>query len=533
LPEKDESLDATLERFLEIAKRRRWWVILPASLIAVVTALASFLLPEHYESEATILVESQQVPERYVTANTNTDIREVVLLMTDAILSRTQLLQIIDEFGLYPQARKHLTPEQLAELMRDNITVEPTQKSSDPKGLNAFKISFTAGDPHSAQAVTNRLTDLFIKENNESREEQSTGTTKFLADQLKVAASDLERQEARVRDFKMTFLGELPEEQQGNVAILGGLQAQLQNTMAALARAREQQVYLQSLLSQYQDLAAAGVAVPGAAASASPADTIRAELARLRDEKADLLSRYTPKYPDVVKIDEEIKETEALLAAATQAPEPAKDGTVQKSPELPKPTERDSAIAQLKSQLEANRIEIVNDQADQKQIESRIAEYQRRLNLTPVREQQLEDLLRRYELSKKNYDDLLSKKTDSELATSLIRRQQGQRFRIVDPPSFPSKPSSPARVKLSLGGLAAGIAVGLALAFFVESRNHSLRDEHELRRTFTFPLLVGVPLLLSKDEVRRRSRVAALEWLGGVMLCLLIGATEIFVYWRS
>ena len=532
MPQEEENLDATLNRFLRVAIRRRWWVLISATVIALGACLTSLLLPDRYESEATILVERQQVPERYITANTTIDVREVLLLMTDAILSRTQLLQIIEEFSLYPKERKRLVPEQLVDLMRGNIKMEPLQKGSESKDLNAFKVSFTGVEPYSAQAVTNKLTTLFINENNKSREEQSTGTTNFLADQLQVAEAELKQQESRVRDFKMSFIGELPEQQQGNLAILAGLQAQLQNSMATLAHAREQQVYLQSLLSQYQDLAPANLAAPGTPA-ASPTETIKAELARLQDEKADLLARYTPKYPDVVKIDEQIKETEALLAAATDGPEHSKGGTLQESSKPARPTERDSAIAQLKSQLEANRIEIQNGLAEQKRIESRIAEYQRRLNLTPVREQQLADLLRGYDLSKKNYDDLLNKKTQSELATSLERRQQGQRFRIIDQPSLPTKASSPNRVKISLAGLAAGIAVGLALAFLVETRDHSLHDEQELRRIFAFPLLLGVPTLLSKAEERRRLGAAVLEWLGGGILCLLIGATELYIYWRG
>ena len=534
MPEQDENLDVMLSRLLRVAIRRRWWVIIPSTVIALGAALVSFMLPNRFESEATILVESQQVPERYVTANTTTDLNEALLVMTDAILSRTQLLHIMEKFALYPKERKGMVPEQLVELMRGNIKIEPLQKAPESRELNSFKISFTSAEPHSAQEVTRELTTLFINENNESREEQSTGTTNFLADQLKVAEDDLKQQESRVRDFKMSNLGELPEQQAGNLAILSGLHGQLQNTMASLGRAREQQGYLQSLLSQYQDIAAAGVSVSvSGTVVASPIETIKAELARLQNEKAELLGRYTPKYPDVVKIDEQIKETEALLAAATEAQEHAKDATVQESPKPAKPTARDAATAQLRSQLEANRIEIQNDLAEQKQTESRIAEYQSRLNLTPVREQQLADLLRGYDLSKQHYNDLLNKKVDSELATSLIKRQQGQRFRIIDQPSLPSKPSSPARMKISLGGLAAGIAVGLALAFFAEIKNHSLRDEQELRRIFAFPLMLGVPLLLTKSEARRRSLAAVLEGLGGVIMCLLIGATEFYVYWRG
>ena len=531
MAQQDENAELTLNKLLKVGIRRRWWVLLPPSVIALGACLASMLLPNRYESEATILVERQQVPERYVAANTTIDVREVLLVMTDAILSRTQLLKIMDEFALYPKERKRLVPEELVDLMRSNIEIEPLQRGSETKDLNAFKISFTGVDRNVAQQVTAELTTLFINENNKSREEQSTGTTNFLAEQVQVAEAELRERENRLRDFKMSNLGELPEQQQGNLAILAGLHTQLQNTMAGLARAREQQVYLQSLISQYQDLAPASVAAPGTP-GASPADTIKAELARLRDEKADLLSRYTPKYPDVERIDEQIKETEALLAAA-EAAAPTKSGTAQESPKPARPTERDSALAQLKSQLEANRIEIQNGMAEQKQIESRIEEYQRRLNLTPVREQQLADLLRGYDQSKRNYDDLLNKKTQSELATSLERRQQGQRFRIIDPPSLPTKPTSPNRVKISLAGLGAGIALGLALALLVESRDHSVRNEEELRRIFAFPLMLGVPILLSKVEERRRARGRGLEWIAGVALYLVVFAAEFYVYQRG
>jgi polysaccharide biosynthesis transport protein len=152
LAQQDETNDITLERAFEVVTRRRWWVLVPTTVLALAAALVTFLLPKRYESEATILVEGQQVPERYVTSNTTSDLREVLLIMTDAILSRTSLLQIIDQFGLYSNQRNRLSAEQLVDLMRSNITIQPTQKGPDTKGLNAFAISFSADDPHAAQA---------------------------------------------------------------------------------------------------------------------------------------------------------------------------------------------------------------------------------------------------------------------------------------------------------------------------------------------------------------------------------------------
>ena len=133
MAQQDENPEVNLSKLLGVAIRRRWWVLIPASVIALGACLTSLLLPDSYESEATILVERQQVPERYVTANTTIDVREALLVMTDAILSRTQLLQIIDEFGLFPNKRKQLVPEQLVDVMRRNIKLEPLRKGSETK----------------------------------------------------------------------------------------------------------------------------------------------------------------------------------------------------------------------------------------------------------------------------------------------------------------------------------------------------------------------------------------------------------------
>jgi len=142
-------------------------------------------------------------------------------------------------------------------------------------------------------------------------------------------------------------------------------------------------------------------------------------------------------------------------------------------------------------------------------------------------------LNRNYELSKKNYEDLLSRKEQSELATSLDEHEQGQQFHIIDQPSLPMKPASPNHMAVGLGGLGAGLALGVALVFFLETKDHSLINEKDLSRLFSFPLLVGMPTLSTKAEDRRRSRVRIVEWLVGATLCLMVCATEFYIYRRG
>jgi len=222
--------------------RRRWWILLPGCSIALVALAIILGLPNRYTSEATLLVVRQQVPERYVVPNSTADINSVLQAIRQEVLSRTRLLAIIDHFGLYSQSRKRLAPETLVEQMLHDIDIQPIIENPTRRDFDALKISFVAGDPVLAQGVTSNLTSLFINENLRTREEQATGTTNFLHQQVEAKAKLLQEQEQRLSSFKMQHIGELPEQQSGNLGILTGLQSQLQNTATNLSRAQEHRV---------------------------------------------------------------------------------------------------------------------------------------------------------------------------------------------------------------------------------------------------------------------------------------------------
>ena len=158
-----------------------------------------------------------------------------------------------------------------------------------------------------------------------------------------------------------------------------------------------------------------------------------------------------------------------------------------------------------------------------------ISEYQNRLNLTPVREQQLTSLLRDYELSKQDYADLLGKEQQSQLAASLEKQQGGQQFRLVEPPSLPALPSSPKRTKLSLGGLGAGLVLGLAFAFLKELARPTFHTTKEISQRFAAPLVIGLPEILTRAEERNRRWIKGLELVCGSALALVICVAEYYV----
>jgi polysaccharide chain length determinant protein (PEP-CTERM system associated) len=532
VPEETDDLKQTLVRVFGIVQRRRWWILSTFCCVTLATVLVSFVMPAQYKSEATIIVEQQQVPEKYVTPTSTSDLLQALQAMTQDILSRTRLLQIINEFELYPAERKRLGPDEVVQLMRKSIEIEPLVSSQERRSANAFKISFVGTSPALARDVVSRLTSLFIVENLKTREEQAKGTTSFLEDQLAAAQANLQEQEKRLRDFKMQHLGELPQEQQGNLQILSGLQMQLQNTMAALGRAHEQQVYLESLLAQYRSLtprAGLNPNQPGPNRIAA----VEKQLTDLRTQRAALVAHYTPEHPDVVNIDRQIAQTEALLESLkkNQKDAPADQSTDAAALQITQ--EDDPAVAHLKSQFKALQVEIANLTAAQKQLQARIGEYQRRLSETPVREQELSDILRDYTLSQQNYADLESKKTQSALATRLVQNQQGEQFRIVDAASLPTRPSSPDRRKLGLMGAGLGLFLGVGLAMAAELKDTSFRSEKEVSQLLSLPFVLGVPLLLSPTEELRRSRIRIVEWAGSSFLVTVVLLVEAFVVWRG
>ena len=150
-------------------------------------------------------------------------------------------------------------------------------------------------------------------------------------------------------------------------------------------------------------------------------------------------------------------ETQALADQKTSAAATSDNG----NPPASTPDDLDSrdgaATIQLQGQLKANQIDITSKEHTIADLKAKINDYQGRLNQEPVREQQFADLNRGYEQSKANYDELLKKKTSSQMATSMELLQQGEHFQMIDPPSLPLKPDFPNRLKFC------GIGSGSAL----------------------------------------------------------------------
>jgi polysaccharide biosynthesis transport protein len=536
----DERSTSSWEDYWKILYVRRWWLLLTPFLIWATFWTVTWFLPAKYRSETVILVEQQKVPEHYVVSNVAADIQDRLQSMTQQILSRTRLQSIIENFRLYPDERKRSSSEDLVERMRQDIKIDLVKAPVRPEELTAFRIYFSYNDPRTAQQVTNQLTTLFIDENLRARQQESENTTGFLESQLEEARKELAAQEQRIREFKARYLGELPGQMQSNLQILTGMQNRLEAESEALDHVKQQNIYLESLLTQYRSMRAQ--LQNGESSDVGLPPTLDQELDRLKTQLADLSSHYTSRHPDVRKLKDQIAETEKLKAkinaamkeaASTKRGSDDNQDTASAVPQSREDLRSMSPMMEIESQLKANRLEGENRKKEIERLKSSITQFQGQLNQTPLREQQLADLTRDYDQSRANYESLLAKKNQSELATNLERHQQGEQFRILDPPNVPTKPYWPDRFKLSLFGLVVGLIIGAGGTAGLEALGGQVRSAKELKTLAPKLQTVEIPRLSTAVEKRREKLKQYVEWAAATLMVALVAAGNFWAYYRG
>jgi polysaccharide biosynthesis transport protein len=485
----DQKSEQGFSEYWAIVLRRKWWILGPLFFGWLIVFASAWFLPPRYVSESTILVEPPKVPSKLVEPNVQVDLADRVQSMSTQVLSRTRLLGLIARFHLYPGYA--FSPDDQVEKMRDDVKMDLIQGESGISGkaeLLAFRISYKAPNAEVAQKVTIALTSFFVDENVRASQEQSEATTLFLDSQARAMGQQMQDAEAKLRAFKAEHDGTLPEQLDSNIHILNGLQQQLQAAETARERALQQQTYLNAMQNQYQSMSDSAI-VPS---------NIDKELEGAQTNLAAMQARYTDDYPDVKKLKETIAALEKLKKdmAAQAREDVASDNATTSQIQAGMP------ILQLKTQMKVNRAEL--DQANQQlqRLQQAANVYQARLNATPGVQAEMEDIMRDHDNMQKAYSDLLSKKQESALATSLEMRQEGAQFRIIDPPSLPDKPQFPDRFKFSLAAIGVGIAMAILFGFGAEFLDDRIRGEQALADATSLPVLAEIPALPTAREMR-------------------------------
>ncbi|MBI5118527.1 hypothetical protein HZA56_18830 [Candidatus Poribacteria bacterium] len=515
------------QEYLEIFRRRKWLIVFSILFLMLGASVYCVVTPEQFKSITTILVVPQRVPENYVRSTVSVKIEDRLSTIQQQVMSRTRLTTVMEELGLFREERAKMPVEEVIAVMRKRIEIEV-------RGTDAFTLSFVHENRQLAMLTTSRLASFFIDENLKAREQQAVGTSEFLDSQLKETKAKLEAQEEKVKQYKMRFMGELPQQVEANLGMLTRHQDQFRTNADAIRGAEDRKAFLEAQISSLEaqirmaEKSARAVTPRGEVIlepvmTADPAHQLVAELNAKRAKLDDLSARYTDRYPEVQKVRREMESLEKRIAEVRQsAPSPPAQplkkkrlpGTPEPATARPIPKEAEE-VQRLKSQVAALDLEISSLRRERSQIQKVVAEVEAKVERSPKREQEMIGLTRDYDNLKRSYDDLLKKKLDADISQNLEKRQKGEQFQILDPANLPEKPFKPNRVTVFAIAVLASLMIGFGGSIGLETLDPTLRGPRDFKHFFDLPILVSVPVFQGGEYARRQAiRKAAV--LGGI-----------------
>lgn len=494
-----ENRDLTLDDYLAMLRRRVKLILLPALLAPLVGFLISYAFTARYTSQSLVLVEGQKVPEGVVQPVVTADLAQRIATMQQQVLGRNRLQPIVEKHpGLFKGGK---SVEDVLEDVRAGVQIEPVVTDLSqiantgggkrrPQGsVPGFYVNFTTANPRDAQDICNDLTSAILTEFQNSREEAATSTTAFISHQLDEAKQNLDDQDSKLAAFKRQYAGQLPGEEDNNLKVLGALNTQLDANTQTVNRAQQDKSYTESMLAQQ-------LAAWKSSQGTSNPQSLETQLTQLQSQLLSLQARYTDDHPDVIKTKADIAEVKKKLAEVNDAAAKGSDSAAK--PTASEPPE----IRQLRLQIHQYDEVLAQATREQKRVSDQIRMYQSRVAISPEVEEKYKQLTRDYDTAQKFYADLLAKKSTSEMATDMEKRQQGEQMHLLNQASLPESPSFPNRLLFAAGGLGGGLVIGMGLALWMELRDKSIRNEADVLASLQMPVLVSLPWVTEEGTAK-------------------------------
>lgn len=482
-------------------------LIIGSLLLALSLGLAIYLAtPKVYESTASIIYQQQKINPSKLSPDEEKRIDEMVNTVTQQVTSRTSLEKIIQEFNLYPEMREKMPIEDVIGKMRTEHIRISVQRT---KG-NVFTVSYQGADPRVVMRVTNALASKFIEENLRVREERATETTSYIQDELRMSKESLDKKDALMRDYKLKYYNEMPEQRQSNLERLNALHEQFQATQTNIHTLEQTRLLVsEQVASQRSRTYSAG--------NAAPTGGENNTLAAARLNLQGLLARYTPDHPAVKRAESQVKQLEQ---EQQNNPPPRRTTAVATSGKA----DTSSFAVQLK-EIELN-LKTLREESDK--ILEQIKTYQGWIDATPIREAEWAALTRDYNELRKYYDALLAQSLTAAAAESIEMRQKGSQFKLVDPAYLPEKPMQGNFVKIIMIAVVLGMAGGMGVVLGIDLMDTSFKTVQELENYLHVPVTCALPLIvLESERLQEKKRNWIWYCLYAAWFLLLIIATVV------
>jgi len=472
--------------------RRRWVypaVFLPAGIL--IALYLAFTLKPMYQSSATLMLELSSIPKELIKTSVEAAANQEVELVRRRVMSTENLETLMKEIDPYPNRPELDSPKAKARQISANTEVERV----DPVTLkpllqsNAFSIYYANEDPQIAQAVTDKLAELFLKSNRDERTSAAKQTYDFLQAQSEEAGDRVRDLERKLAAFKAQYGDALPETQTYNQGALDRLHADLDALNRQINAARERKSLLEVQLTQINPQLF------------DPNGDWRKTLGDLQQQLASALQKYSPDHPEVRRIRRRIEEMQQKVGD-TKTP-------------LGKPDNPEYITVQ--SQLDSAKSELAGLEASAARDREQINNLERNLKKTPEVERQYSDLTRDYNMAQEQLRSIEASLAQASLGQQLETEQRGDKLTQIRAASYPSQPFSPNRLGILLIGLVLGGGLGIGLAAIRDSSDPTIRSVRDLVEITDIKPLAAVPLMLNRADRRRR----LMAWAGALVVAVI------------
>jgi len=472
--------------YVSVVKRRMWWFIVPLVVCLLGGVLAVVFLPKKYISQAAIAVASPTLAPDVMRGVSSMDPVERQRAISQLLLSSQVLERVVREEKISPAKPVAETAALVRANVAENISVPSpiglANARPDPsKGIDLFYLGYSDKDAPRAQRITNRLAYVFVEENAKEQTVRAENTSEMLAQQLAASEERLKNIENQLRDKKQNYMGRLPEQMAANVQMVNGARSQFESISMQLRTEQDHLALVESQIDQMKQ----GVGAEGmTAANVMAVQTSQKHIDDLQGQlSAGRALGYTDKHPEIIRLQEEIKQAKGELTQA-QLHEPENRENLLRADPLyrAKLQERDATRVRI------NELRLASTSA-QKQISS----YQTRVDSAPTVEQELVGLERERLLEQDKYKTLSGSLLQARANEDATRKQSTERFSVLYPASLPDKPAEPNPLKVMGLALVAGLVLGAAGAIGREFMDRSVYDARALQNQYQVPVLGEIP----------------------------------------
>ncbi len=564
-----EQQEKTLQDYLAILSRRKVSIIITMTVIFILGMVVALVWPPTYRSSATILIKEQDIPSELVRSTVTSYAAQRIQTISQRVMTRSNLMQIIEKYNLYAEDRKRKTSEEVLENMRDDIALDMiSAEVMDPRtgrpgvATIAFTLSYEGDTPESTQKVAGELTSLYLAENLKSRKEKASETYIFLTDETKKLEKTIEGIEAKLAEFKDKHSESLPEMAAMNLSLMSRVENELIQVDADLRSNKERKFYLESQLAQINPLtnmrSATGVSI------LDPASRLKA----LESEYASISAKYSEQHPDVVKIKREIEGLRKQVGVSADIAEKAKLLSSKRS-ELGMMNEKYGAdhpdviklkkvIARLEQELkqaekspERKVMEMQPDNPAYISVQTQLQTVESAIKSISERKIELEEKLHKYEDSiaqapqvekeyqiltreRQNaltrYQDIKARQMEADIGQELEKESKGESFILIDPAQLPEEPVKPNRIAIIFLSLVFAIAGGLGLAIFQEGMDSSIRGINSITKMLTAAPLAVIPTIYNTQDLVRKQRLTLMVVVG-VVISIVVAILLVNFLW--